>query len=438
MGPKAGMRSRLDGIADMSATRGCSEQTARELARLATMAPSPDNNQPWRMVLQGSGLVFFLEPQRALPSDVHGMFDLMAVGAAMENACLAAERLGLDWRLEVALGERAGRPQSHEPIGRLTWTEPAPGGAKTEAAEAEGLGAWIEQRQTSRQLYRPKALDISRLQRLSDAARPLADVELHWVVSRRAIRTMACLVAASDRLRLEQRQFHAELFRQLRWTAEEAERTGDGLDLRLLGLPPGGRLVLRAIRRWWLLSIANRLGASALLAAPAALSVLFSGAIGLLSVGQATSRAFLDAGRALQRVWLAATADGLRLQPLGSLPIFLAHVQQLGGAQLSRRQVARCQRIECKLQTVVPDLAGRTLVMALRIGEAEILSQLRSQRRPVEEVLRVGQASGIEATGPAVETGPTVATGPEAETRPKAAAGPAGPTGLVRAGAAGG
>jgi len=190
----------------------------------------------------------------------------------------------------------------------------------------------------------------------------------------------------SDRLRFEQEPFHRELFKQLRLTPAEAEQTRDGLDIRTLALPPGGRLVLRLIRHWPVLRAANWFGASALLAMPSILSVICSGAVGLLSVDQPTAINFLEGGRAFQRLWLAATAAGLQLQPLGSLPIFLAHLDQLGGEKLTKSQQSRAKKVEHRFLELVPELKGRTLLMAFRIGYGKP-PRYRSLRRKLEDVL---------------------------------------------------
>ena len=42
-----------------------------DLVRAAVLAPSPDNNQPWRFAAQANRLLVYLDPSRALPSDVH-------------------------------------------------------------------------------------------------------------------------------------------------------------------------------------------------------------------------------------------------------------------------------------------------------------------------------------------------------------------------------
>ena len=77
-----------------------SRAVLEELVHAASLAPSPDNNQPWRFEQNDEGELLLLHDRtRVLPSDVDDMFSRIALGAALENLCLAAGRHG--WRALV-------------------------------------------------------------------------------------------------------------------------------------------------------------------------------------------------------------------------------------------------------------------------------------------------------------------------------------------------
>lgn len=341
------------------------------LLKAAMLAPSPDNNQPWRFVCGDNRLDVLVDPSRALPSDVNSMFDLTALGAAVENACIAAREHHLE--PAVALLSEGDLPRGV----RITW-----GGRD---AKPDPLFEYIFRRHTSRRPYSRAAISAYVLEEITSQTASFSGVQVHWLTQRPAIRAFAWIVGKSDRLRFERESFHQELFRQLRFTREEAERTRDGLDLRALELPPLGGLVLRIIRNWRFLSAANLVGASRLLALPSVLPVVQSGAIGLLTVDQPGAQRFLDGGRAFQRLWLAATAAGLQLHPLGSLPIFLAHLDQLRCRELTSSQQTLARQVKQQFQMLAPD-AGRTLQICFRIGYGRNAS-CRSLRRTVEKLV---------------------------------------------------
>lgn len=375
----AGRRSITTGQT-MSTTESSSRPTLShlELARAAVLAPSPDNNQPWRFVSRGDCLEFCLDPGRSLPSDVNSMYDLMGLGSAIENACLAARQIGYRPQVEYAAVPEDADPQDPRPVATLRFS---PGG------NPDPLFAHVEARCTCRKLYSRRAPADRSLAGLAEAAEGFPEVQLDWVTDRPRIRAFARLVAVSDRFRFEYEPFHREIFRQLRFSAEEAERTRDGLDVRAMELPPGACLVLRLLRPWRRVRTLNRLGLGRLLSLPSVLSVWKSGALGVLSIPEPGSRWFLEGGRAMQRIWLAAAGEGLALQPLGSPAIFIGQMEQLGGRNLTPAHQQLSHRLAARFRQLVPAAAGRTLLLAFRIGQAAEPS-VRALRRPAEEVFR--------------------------------------------------
>jgi hypothetical protein len=349
-----------------------------QIVNAAILAPSPDNNQPWRFVSNRDRLEVYLDPGRALPSDVNSMFDLLGLGAAVENARIAASQLGYETRVEY-IGWHA--PTTSQPAATLTFS---PGGAP------DPLSEHLATRCTCRKLYSTGPVSEKSLAAMADAARQFPEVRVDWVTDRPRIRALARLAAATDRIRFEYEPFHNELFRQLRFSAAEAEQTRDGLDLRTLELPPGAGFLLRQLRPWPRMKWLHRLGLGRLLTVPSLLSVRSSGALGVLSVAEPTSGQFLCGGRGFQRLWLAAQAEGLALQPLGSVSIFFAHLKLLQGRKLSPRHKEMLARLTGRFETVVPESGGRFLLLLFRLGHAP-RPKFCSLRRPAEEVLGTGE-----------------------------------------------
>ena len=354
-----------------------------ELVRAAVLAPTPDNNQPWRFVSEKDRLLVHLDPSRALPSDVKSMFDLIGLGAAIENASITARQMGYEPNIEYASSTTGSATENGSgPAVTMTFT---PGG------RPDPLYRQLEARCTCRKLYSTRPVAQKSLDTLADAGKGFSDVQLDWITDRSRIRALARVMAASDRIRFEYEPFHNELFRQLRFTVDEAERTRDGLDLRTLELPPGAGLMLRSLGSWSRMKWVHRLGLGRLLTVPSALSVCKSGAIGVISVAEPTSASFLQGGRAFERIWLAAQAETLALQPLGSLSIFSAHLEILGGEKLSQRHKERIGRLIDRFGKLAPMATGRTLLILFRLGHSAP-PRHRSLRRPAEEVL--GPAAG--------------------------------------------
>ncbi|HUY91120.1 MAG TPA: hypothetical protein VMV10_20445 [Pirellulales bacterium] len=365
---------------ESGAIRPASDLLVVELVRAATLAPSPDNNQPWRFEFREGRLLVFADASRGLPSDTDGMFCLLALGAAVENICLAARAMGYAPTVKCLvekppLGAAAACP----PVAEVTF--------QPSDAERDPLVDQLTLRCTCRRPFDVRAIGPEKLARLSAAAAEAGDVRVDWLLRREELDSVAQLVAAGDRIRFEYQPFHAELYRQLRFRRAEAEQTRDGLDLRTLELPPGGGLMLHLLRSWTFLSALNRLGFSRLLTLSAAKLVRCSGAIGALSVpeceGAAAMAHYLAAGRAFQRLWLTTHSEGLALHPLGSLPIFMRPSAQRAALPRHRRLAEKITR---EFAALVPETSQRVTTILFRIGHAKP-PDVRSLRRSPEDVL---------------------------------------------------
>ena len=210
-------------------------------------------------------------------------------------------------------------------------------------------------------------------------------MRVDWITDRPQIRKVARLIAASDLIRLQYEPFHNELFRQLRFTVEETEQTRDGLDVRTLDLPPGVAWLLRTLKPWKRMQRLHQLGLGRFLTMPSRLAVQRSGAVGLLSVESLSVARFLQGGMAMQRLWLTATSLKLALQPLGSLPIFLAHLHQLGGERLDSMHRAQVAQLSDKLRNLIPQGSGFSPLIMFRIGQTT-RPRFRAIRRRIADV----------------------------------------------------
>lgn len=346
-----------------------------ELIRAATLAPSPDNNQPWLFEQQLDGELLLLHDRsRALPSDVNDMFSMIALGAALENLCLAAGQRG--WRTLVRHPEDF-RPdaEGREVVAAVRFAE---------EGKRDPLAAFIEQRVTCRKPYSRQPVAEDALHKLEASIAGQAGLNMHWISDRPRIRKLAWLVAAADRLRFEHQPFHAELYRQLRFTPQEAEATRDGLDVRCLELPPGAVGVLRWLREWPRMRMLNRLGLSRLMSLASAVQVWRTGTIGLLTTADVSRHGYLQAGRALQRTWLTATKLGLAFHPLGSLPIVLSQRTRGAAGDWPPRSRQRFEGLARRFEALFPHAAGQGLVVFFRLGEATAGS-VRSLRYAAKE-----------------------------------------------------
>src|SRR5262245_61187584 len=140
----------------------------RALPAAAVQAPSGDNTQPWRFVVEGEGRLLLLpdETRDRSPMNSGQRMTRIAVGAALENLLRVAKRSG--WTVELTGA-----------------TDPAL--ATLRVLRADGLPSAdpaVAGRVTNRKPYDGRPVPADLLETLA-AETPLLDgVRTHWVVGK--------------------------------------------------------------------------------------------------------------------------------------------------------------------------------------------------------------------------------------------------------------
>lgn len=332
------------------------EERLSPLLGAAARAPSPDNNQPWAFSPTADGIAVHHRREFAVPSDVDDLFSWLAIGAAVENLVLAASQQGL--RAAVRWIERPFPVENgQETVARI---DLSPG------ADASPLGAAIPTRNTNRGPYRKEPLSAEARGRVeTDAGVP--GERIRWITDRREIASVAAAVKIADRIRFEYRPFHQELYRMLRFDEAEAAREKDGLSMKALGIARLQVPMIRFLRKWSRMRVANFLGASRAFAGIAAKQVRRSGALLFLASDGTSDQARLGAGREMERLWLAAESAGLAVQPLGSIPLFLLAVRRAPD-RLPGRFRDRIDEVRRRLELLFPGEFLDRLVLLFRVG----------------------------------------------------------------------
>jgi len=263
---------------------------AREIVRLATLAPNSHNTQPWRFHASADGIAIAPDFARRTPAvdpDDHHLY--VSLGAAAETAAIAAAGLGRpaevtfepggDGRLFVALASGAAAPSP--------------------------LFAAIPARQSTRAEYDARPLSAADLDLLAAAAAAVPGVEVAFVTDPAARNRIGALVIEGNDAQVADRAFVAELVEWLRFDPAEALATRDGLYAAAVGSPtlPGwiGRRIFPLVF--------TRAGEARRIAAQVASSAGFAV---FFAEGPDGPEAWSRVGRAFQRLALQATALGIR------------------------------------------------------------------------------------------------------------------------------
>jgi molybdopterin/thiamine biosynthesis adenylyltransferase len=357
------------------------------LVERACLAPSGGNAQPWRWLAQGASLHLFLDANRS-----SGLIDVAfggsyaALGAAAENLRLAAHQEGLEMCLQAF-------PRCDDARHAATFTFFAVPGHGVEEHWRDDLSLQMARRHTNRQRGNQQPVAGATLAALTAAVRSIPGADVQWLTGAAQLERIGRLVGMADRLRLLDPQLHAELFHELRWTRADVESSRDGIDVETLHLSPSDYAGLCLCRHWPTLDLIRQWHLGRKLERLALQSIQSASAVGLLTMPETRALAYFNGGRALQRLWLTATAHELAVHPMTTLPYFFAHVLRANGAGLDGETTARIRELRPDYAQLFRLTSTCAEVLLFRISRAEATTR-RALRRPVDQVLQFWTLEG--------------------------------------------
>lgn len=193
------------------------------LLRYAVLAPSGHNTQPWRFAIVPDGIEVFADYTRRLPNvDAGDRELLMSVGAAIMNLRVAAAHFGFD--STVLYPHHAGDTSAAALVSLRETCNANP--------SLRSLFPAIVRRRTNRQLFDGEPIDADALSLLADVADEHPDF-VQFLLPRDQAR-IAELVAAGDRLQMEDRAVREEL---AEWVRSSRTDAGDGICADAFGIP---------------------------------------------------------------------------------------------------------------------------------------------------------------------------------------------------------
>ena len=335
-----------------------------------TYAPSAGNTQPWRFEVDGDRIRCFVDRGRAFNSlDHRGWATVATFGAVVENMALAAAALG--YGAEVAfVGER------EHVVDVLL--QPMP-------PETSPLVEQIPLRVTNRRFASRTKIPVEKLQQLVDVAE-VGGGSLHLLTGDAELDSIGELMAVADRVVFLNERMHRDTMSEFRWTPAEVERTRDGLDVKTLDLSVADLAGLRVIARPDVVGALARIGAGKGLGTMSCRWVRSASAMALLTMPGAAPRSFFDGGRVLQRVWLTASALGVGLHPMTSLPYLFGRLDDAANDEvLGEGERATLRELRPRYDALLGAAPGASQILLCRLVMASPPT-VRALRRPLEQV----------------------------------------------------
>ena len=257
----------------------------RDLVRYATMAASSHNTQPWKFRLTEQSITVLPDLSRRCPivdPDDHHLF--VSLGCATENLVQAALARGLHADIAVQADRVDVALKDAERI-----TSP--------------LFDAIPARQCSRSIYDGRALPMSELRLLEEAAHG-DGVQVLVFTDKARVETVLEYVARGNAVQIGDAAFVNELRDWIRFNEADALRTRDGLFSPSTGNPAVPRWLGRLLVRGLLTAKSENDKSAKQLRSSAGVAIFVSNA--------SDQRHWIEVGRCYERFALQATALGIR------------------------------------------------------------------------------------------------------------------------------
>jgi nitroreductase len=314
----------------------------------ARIAPSYDNMQPWRFVVDGETVSFLVDHERdRSPANAGGRMARIALGASLECLLLRARRMGSTVRF-LPPRENALVTLAISPSKRV----PAPDKA-------------LVTRATNRRLYDGRPLDDATFAWLHDATLPLEEARTLWF-GRERVRTLGPLVETGEALFYAEPTAREAALRILRFDVRDNEEVTSGMSLGSLELSAVDRLALDALRR---VSDERLTTTGAFEKMGARARRLVESASGVCVVVTRGSEPSTDVavGRCMQLAWLALARRGLVAQPLTAIPALEAMLE--AGGEMKHRERAAAIVVACHAAFPSVEKESRIAIL-MRFGKA--------------------------------------------------------------------
>lgn len=260
----------------------------RELIRMATLAASSHNTQPWTFSVGPDGITIRADPARRCPAvDPDDAHLYRSLGCAAENMVHAASTQGIAAAVVVD-GDR------REVTVNLS--------ARTDAPPSD-LAAAILTRQCTRAEFDGEPVDASDLATLERAG-TLGTARCLMITDTERLGEIGRLVTRGNLAQLSDPAFRRELVSWVRFNPTVALATGDGLAGRATGQPAIPTWLGTGLQRLILKADKQAALDATRLASSAGVALLLAPGDGIVE--------WIDAGRAYQRFALQAEALDIR------------------------------------------------------------------------------------------------------------------------------
>lgn len=340
-------------------------------------APSAGNNQPWKLWYE-KGLLFLYHDKYRSHSwgDYAEMGAHMSLGAALEN--LHLQSLALNLRDEVAVFPLADEPKLIAVI-RFEQEKEAP---KTQMLS---LSAAIYSRNTNRNNGERKPLPAGLFDELNVYLSDFDGLQLLHTEDAGDLARLGQVIASCDRIRLLQEKGHLEFYSEVRWNADHATQTKDGIELAAVDITEGEKAGFSLAQDWSAVELLAKWNKGHAFKTMSEKSLDAASAMLLFVAPEFSHNRLLETGRLVERVWIHLNNRGVSVHPMLSPTFFFNRLIHGKGIAIPEGAQAELHQLRNEFTQIFPVQGENKELFLMKLSLAENMD-VPSLRLPKSDI----------------------------------------------------
>jgi hypothetical protein len=321
------------------------------------LAPSGENSQPWRFVVENNIIFLFniLERDSTLyNTGQHGSY--VSHGALLENMMISAT--GLGYESEVIYFPNGG----FNPIAKVTFSE--------KDIQVDNLLPFLAKRHTNRNDYTKQQLTEETEHALVQEAGKYNTNSLKIISNEEQKESIIESILAVEKLTYQNKMFHKFFFEHF-FSNQSDENQPGGLYIKTLGLSKTELIGVNLTRHWFIASFLRMTGIVDIVLNIRKKHYRNSASFGAVICHGHEPINYIQTGRTMERVWLKATELGINIQPCVGILYLWEGMMKMTNSFFTDKETSLVNEARNKILEVF-EAQGETIPMFFRMGYAPL------------------------------------------------------------------
>ncbi|MGI4749443.1 MAG: Rv1355c family protein [Janthinobacterium lividum] len=320
------------------------ELQVEKIIDAAIAAPSAGNNQPWKWVFSRGILFLFHDKHKSWSwGDYFEMGAHMSLGTALENVHLQSTAMNLEDNITLF-------PIKEEPklIASIYFNKIEDVINQDVIKSAE----FIFKRNTNRKIESRQILDSNFFNTIKKNIANDEGINLFYIEDEKKLNELADIIGECDKMRLLNELGHEEFYHEIRWTNDEAKAKRDGIELKAVDITQSDFAGFKIAKDWKaveLLSIWNQGNAFKKLSLK---SVKTASAIIVFTISEFNLENLVNAGRSIQKIWIATNQMNISIHPMLSPAFFFNRLTNGKGEGLTKSASDELEQLRTKFLSI--------------------------------------------------------------------------------------